>query len=193
MLLVRILKKLSYFFNIILKPNGKKETIFSLFVIFIFSYTLAINISYTVGRIINPKRAYYNGCLLTNSLKDSNETGLCLYANHFVEKVDILTESSLTRDGSYPITITFVHGLQKNKILGISHIYPLKCDIEIDQDYALSTIEELDIILLHEILHCYGVDHDKDNIRSVMYPSSNGLTTIEEFAKALVLLHKQAN
>lgn len=180
--------------RIVMNPSGTIETIAAIAIrtqLILMTYMLAY---YLVSRHVNPKRAHYDGCAVSSTDVYGEESLLCSYANLVVESINYGCQECLLREGSYPVTIKYRRGLLVGGTLAFSIVGISECQITIDADYAVlpGRGEDLRNTILHEIMHCYGIDHNLDNPKSVMYPSSSGEITQEEIQKAIEFLTKRS-
>lgn len=118
-----------------------------------------------------PKNAYFSKCVYDGN--NFEQKALCDWVNQVVDDYNAICDNCMKREGSYPVTISWSNQ-SKTGTLGVAHTGKFKCDIElaIDEDWVYDGGMKFKTTVLHEIGHCYGLEHDMDTT-SLMYPSHN--------------------
>ena len=133
---------------------------------------IAIDISILADRLSDPpKNAYYSKCVYDKN--NFEQKALCDWVDQVVDHYDKICNNCMKRKGSYPITISWSKQSDKGT-LGQALPGKFKCDIElaIDENWVYDGGMKFRTTVLHEIGHCYGLEHDMDPT-SLMYPSHN--------------------
>lgn len=133
---------------------------------------IAVNIAIVTDIVANPpKNAFYQKCVATPG--DAAQKVLCDWVNQTVEYYDKKCNNCMKREGSYPITISWS---DQSKEGTLGHAIPGKfaCKIELatNENWVYDGGMKFRTTVLHEIGHCYGLEHDLDP-KSLMYPSHN--------------------
>jgi hypothetical protein len=75
---------------------------------------------------------------------------------------------------SYKVTVRFKE-LENPAYMGLAHINPFYCTIDLPPSYKNTGEVEMFLTLLHEVGHCAGFEHDSA-IDSVMSPYSGNIS-----------------
>ncbi len=80
------------------------------------------------------------------------------------------------RESDADVSVAFLNDIGNPQADAVSYAYRGKIDIA-----NSAPQDSLGVILLHEILHCAGVGHDKDNPSSIMYIHTQNYGQLNEW------------
>lgn len=118
-----------------------------------------------------PKNAYYKKC--SASMFDKKQQMLCEWVDQTIDYYNQKCDNCMKREGTYPITISWGNQ-SKDGTLGqaVQDKFDCKIELAINEDWIYDDGMKFRSTVLHEIGHCYGLDHESDP-NSLMYPSHN--------------------
>ena len=117
--------------------------------LFIFTailLTFNLVLSKVIKFNMTPKQVY----IVHSGIKEIDNT---------LNELDILCDKCLFKNGTYRVKINPVK-FDDNSLLGLAKPNALFCNIDLSEEYKNWSKLRLTSIILHEIAHCMGYDHD---------------------------------
>lgn len=155
-------------------------------------FPISVNVSLITDQISNPPaNAYYKKCIYNKT--NMKEKALCEWVDSVVDYYNKICNNCMKREGTYPIVISWSDQTDF-ETLGRALPQKFKCNIQlaINENWEYDNGMKFRTTVLHEIGHCYGLDHDSD-VRSLMYPSHNSSFTENDVLRFVHLLERIAN
>lgn len=153
---------------------------------------ISVHVSLMLDEVVDPpKNAYYSKCVYAEG--NAQQKTLCDWVDQVVSYYDRSCNHCMKREGKYPITIGW-SDQSKDGTLGhaIPGKFSCKIELAIEENWVYDGGMKFRTTVLHEIGHCYGLEHDND-INSLMYPSHNPGFTENDVLRFVERLKRLAN